>query len=595
MQAREFHEVRLKSYEKKLYKELNGSPGIKFPIKVDLALHAHKRSLIVQAELGGVEFPLNEQYTKYKRQFNQEKTLLFSHVHRLVHCIIDCQIYKQDAVAARHALELARSLSARAWDSSPYEMKQLPQVGLVAIRKLAIGGINSIESLEAAETHRVEMILSKNPPFGQKLLENLRAFPKLRVSLKMMGKEINKGRSIMVKFKIECGFMNEKFPQTFLKKPVYVCLLIERSDGYLIDFKRIGAKNLSNDRAFFMSAEVNSHMQYISCYIMCDRIAGTLRYAELNPGFPPSLFPPISIPSQQMVTRQENLDHSQSGPSKETSQTSPSTLKNDEFGEDELGDQDMVDAVTGMEFRHIDEAIPNSDQHGSKSSSLGHKESTGERTKWNPEKLENGKWACNHKCKDKTACKHMCCRDGLDKTPKPPKNAFVPAVSQRDASSFTDLQATSADPPPAERVVSAKNSAKEETKKIETLDLVRESDLRRTAKNQPTGLRNLQRLHGKVVREPAISQMVKGRPPNDRIQKRQLETPSANSPPSLVMEASDLQSNHNGDLAGSLPSPTTLLNKNDKVNERALCDSSEVGNGCLSSPPPVALRNTRTS
>ena len=24
-------------------------------------------------------------------------------------------------------------------------------------------------------------------------------------------------------------------------------------------------------------------------------------------------------------------------------------------------------------------------------------------TAWNPEKLENGKWACNHKCKDKNA------------------------------------------------------------------------------------------------------------------------------------------------------------------------------------------------
>lgn len=23
---------------------------------------------------------------------------------------------------------------------------------------------------------------------------------------------------------------------------------------------------------------------------------------------------------------------------------------------------------------------------------------------WRPEKLANGKWACNHKCKDKTAC-----------------------------------------------------------------------------------------------------------------------------------------------------------------------------------------------
>jgi ATP-dependent DNA helicase HFM1/MER3 len=52
-----------------------------------------------------------------------------------------------------------------------------------------------------------------------------------------------------------------------------------------------------------------------------------------------------------------------------------------------------------------------------------------------PEKLENGRWACNHKCKDKSTCvpqsfepslkptnyrrcKHFCCREGLDNPPK---------------------------------------------------------------------------------------------------------------------------------------------------------------------------------
>ena len=174
--------------EKKLFKEINQANGIKFPIKVDLAMHAHKRSLIIQSDLGGVDFPTDEQYTKHKRQFVQDKASLFSASHRLISCVIDCQIHLQDAVTVRHALELARSFDARAWDNSPLEMKQIAQIGPVAIRKLAIGGINSIEALEAAEPQRIEMLMSKNPPFGTKLLANLRDFPKLRVSLKLMGK-----------------------------------------------------------------------------------------------------------------------------------------------------------------------------------------------------------------------------------------------------------------------------------------------------------------------------------------------------------------------------------------------------------------------
>jgi ATP-dependent DNA helicase HFM1/MER3 len=56
-----------------------------------------------------------------------------------------------------------------------------------------------------------------------------------------------------------------------------------------------------------------------------------------------------------------------------------------------------------------------------------------------PIRLPNGNWACIHKCKDKTryasllvssmilaegnSCKHFCCREGLEKPPKPRKRA----------------------------------------------------------------------------------------------------------------------------------------------------------------------------
>ena len=142
----------------------------------------------MQAELGGVDFPADEQYAKHRNQYLQDKAIIFSHVHRLIKCVIDCQIHLEDAVIVRHALELLRSFSARAWDCSPYQMKQIPQIGPVAIRKLINGGINSIEALEATEAHRIELLMTKNPPFGTRLLANLKDFPKLWVSVKMVGK-----------------------------------------------------------------------------------------------------------------------------------------------------------------------------------------------------------------------------------------------------------------------------------------------------------------------------------------------------------------------------------------------------------------------
>lgn len=187
-EAEEFRDVRLKPGEKSLYKEINRANGIRFPVKVDIALPAHKTSLLLQSELGGVDFPDGEQYQKHKFPFQQDKNFVFNHITRLIRCVIDCQIHLEDSVALKNALELARSFGARVWDNSPWQMKQFDQIGTVAVRKLTAAGITSIDDLQLTEAHQIDMALSRNPPFGSKLLARVAEFPKLRVSVKMTGR-----------------------------------------------------------------------------------------------------------------------------------------------------------------------------------------------------------------------------------------------------------------------------------------------------------------------------------------------------------------------------------------------------------------------
>ena len=236
-------------------KEINRSPGIKFPIKVDIALIGHKISLIIQSELGGIEFPKEEAFSKYKQQFHTDKNVIFSTVNRLARCIVDCQIHLKDSVATRNALELTRSLAARVWDNSPLQMKQIPQLGNVGVRKLVNANIRSLEDLEATEAHQIDTILSRNTTFGNKILDYLKDFPKLRVSLTMvtkvrslpssiertltLPKEVKAGEGVAVKARAEIGFLNEKNPSFWLKRPIYVCFLAEVSDGRLVEFRRI--------------------------------------------------------------------------------------------------------------------------------------------------------------------------------------------------------------------------------------------------------------------------------------------------------------------------------------------------------------------
>jgi ATP-dependent DNA helicase HFM1/MER3 len=112
-----------------------------------------------------------------------------------------------------------------------------------------------------------------------------------------------------------------------------------------------------------------------------------------------------------------------------------STVASDDFGDDGLDDDTLVKAACGdLKFDHI-EAYPDPlapTTHGYNAKIKSHKgKETGQSkiVKGLPEtlikestnnatRLPNGKWACNHPCKDREACKHFCCKNGMDKPPK---------------------------------------------------------------------------------------------------------------------------------------------------------------------------------
>ena len=62
--------------------------------------------------------------------------------------------------------------------------------------------------------------------------------------------------------------------------------------------------------------------------------------------------------------------------------------------------------VEDMNFCHIDDFDLRSKQRKLKQLKqcpLESMASVAEETAWSPERLDNGKWACNHRCRDKTA------------------------------------------------------------------------------------------------------------------------------------------------------------------------------------------------
>ncbi|KAL4932118.1 putative DEAD/DEAH box DNA helicase (Mer3) [Aspergillus undulatus] len=476
-QADEFRDIRLKAGERSVYRELNRSADIKYPINVDIALPAHKISLLIQSELGAVEFPSAEQFQKHRFTFQQDKSFVFSHVNRVIRCIIDCQVHLQDSVATRNALELARSLAARVWDDSPLQMKQIEQIGVVAVRKLVGAGIESIEALEetAREPHVIDMVLSKNPPFGMKLRARLAEFPKLRVSVKMAGKETNLGRLPRVRFKAEIAFMNEKCPALFQKRPVYVCFVAETSDGRLIDFRRMSANKLQNSHEIFLSADLKAYDQFIACHVMCDETAGTSRSAVLRPDLPRSYFPGQAETSDstsiQEINKNEEVEAGSISDDKPADKTRKKKIE--DYDTDDLlptsrskGNEWHTKAQSNDS---TEPPVINTKPPAKASKTDGTKPNTV--TKGNdaasaePERLDNGRWACNHKCKDKTSCKHFCCREGLDNPPKVAKRKPEAGSREETGSNQLKLSANITKPSSKNHVPTSTNKASKQKPK----------------------------------------------------------------------------------------------------------------------------------
>lgn len=187
--AEEFGELRLRSGEKGLYKEINKGNDIRFPLKMsDISLPSHKVYIIIQAEIGAQEFPLDQNFQKLKTSLMQDRSIVFQHCHRIISSMIDCLIYKEDGKGLINALDLARCLRARVWEGSAHELRQLEGLGPVAVRKLVKYGVRNLKMMEEMQPHQIESALSRNPPFGTNMLKLVKSVPRLKVGIEQVGK-----------------------------------------------------------------------------------------------------------------------------------------------------------------------------------------------------------------------------------------------------------------------------------------------------------------------------------------------------------------------------------------------------------------------
>lgn len=412
----------MKPQERTSFRELNKSPLIKFPIKESISTYAHKVSLTIQVQLGGIELPLDKNFNR--RQYMAEHFAIFDRVQRLIRCIVECKTHDGDAVSTNNALEFARGISAGYWENMHLQLRQLPTIGPAANRRLVQADVKTIRQLANMATSDIERILSRNPPLGKKILDYAKAFPTLSIKAEIVEKVIKVGRPVKVKIKARLGcthvkvssWKNQTSPLTFLATV---------SNGYLAHLERGSMKRLETGFDVTFMAELTGPDDIITCQIACDEVVGTVKTIDLKPDFPLSAF---SMPQAHPETISTG-----------TKIIAKSTGDNTEF---ELGDLDESDLLAAIDdadatcmtqaqgsgndrFLDIDALdVSERDERRKEQDEVFIDQADENDNAGEPTQMANGKWECNHICANGgltragKLCSHKCCREGLNK-PRP--------------------------------------------------------------------------------------------------------------------------------------------------------------------------------
>lgn len=146
---------------------------------------------------------------------------------------MDVALLQRDGGTTRSAFELLRSVNGRAWDASPVVLRQIEGIGEKSIKVLAGAGLSTLESLAQANPRRVEMLLSRNAPFGNKIVAAARSLPSFHLSVEQMYFR-KLSDAVEVSCSITVGLKSSdqlRFTKRETNVPFFICCLTVGSDN----------------------------------------------------------------------------------------------------------------------------------------------------------------------------------------------------------------------------------------------------------------------------------------------------------------------------------------------------------------------------
>lgn len=361
---------------------------------------SQKVSLLIQYELGGLEFPSYEGASKLHQTLVQDKFLVFRHCFRLLKCMVDTFIEKSDGTSLKNTLFLLRSLNGHCWENTPMVLRQLKTIGLVSVRRLIRHGITNLEEMGHLSDTQIEYYLNLKIGNGIKIKNDISLLPCLNIRTKLENCKIE-NEELWLTFKVEISatFKSSIWHGQHLSLDIET----EKSSGELIDFRRLQLNKLQSPRGFRISAKISPKLEKIEFSIHCQEIAGLGKTIVYSTDHLASQFSAKTPNIRKDLNSLEKCLFYESSSDGEVGKTSRVSHK-DGLEESLSSDDSILDYLN--ERKKSSKAVESAAVIHPEAHSSSHF-SNGRQVR------SNGNYECFHSCKDKTQCRHLCCKEGI--------------------------------------------------------------------------------------------------------------------------------------------------------------------------------------
>lgn len=187
------------------------------------------------------------------------------------------------------------------------------------------------------------------------------------------------------------------------------------------------------------------------------------------------------------------------------------------------------------------------------------------------------------------SCKHLCCREGVDKAPKAPKSSFVSAASLVHSSHLSGHKGKTGCVATEKKSAAPSVRKKEQEAEIEIVDLASRQTFGAYEKTSPIAFRNLNRLHNNVTKGRSAPVAIQKQPSFDYSKGGQPQISFLNNDARAGILSDKASTDNDADWMGDLPSLSALLGKpQENLDPRPAHTSTDYGSSWSDGLPSLS-------